>query len=134
MPGITMPKEATAEWMGLPVDFDGDGYRSNVDCDDMDRSVHPLPEQRWGGDPRFEHPTVCPGIYQGLNLVVAPGTSGIRITGTGVTLDGQGSDRPAFQLNQVSQVTIEGFRILNYPLGSAVIQLNNSPLIIPFRT
>jgi parallel beta-helix repeat protein len=71
--------------------------------------------------------TVCPGIYHGLNLVIAPGTSAITVTGTGVTLNGDGSDRPAFELNTVNQITIEGFNILNYPLGAAVVLLNNAP-------
>jgi hypothetical protein len=64
-----------------PVDFDGDGYRSNVDCDDMDRSVHPLPNN--GGVVTLDsNTTVCPGIIK-----VEPGGRsgylGIRITGTG---------------------------------------------------
>jgi hypothetical protein len=108
------------------LDRDGDGYNSNIDCDDTNPSVHPLPSG--GGVVTINsNTTVCPGTYHGLNLVIAPGTTGITVIGNGVNLNGDGSDRPAFQLNQVSQTTLVGFNILNYPLGSAVIQLNNAP-------
>jgi len=109
----------------MPSDKDGDGYNSTIDCNDGNPNIHPLPLA--GGLVTIdEETTICPGIYSGYNLVIAPGSSNFTVTGTGVTLDGDGSMMPAFQLNMVNQITLRGFTILNYPLGQAVILLNNA--------
>jgi parallel beta helix pectate lyase-like protein len=108
-----------------PVDQDSDGYSRDLDCNDGDPKTHPLPAA--GGVVTINSSrTICPGTYQNVQIVIPSGTTGIHLTGTGVTLDGKGSTQYAIQMDGVNQTTVEGFTIRNYNADPGNVYLNNS--------
>lgn len=71
--------------MPCPVDNDGDGYGSDVDCDDWDASIHPDQEE----------PCICDDIDQNCNGEIDDLPCDIDCDGPGQVGDLCGGDHPA---------------------------------------
>lgn len=71
----------------VPVDQDGDGFKSDVDCVDTDPDFHPFIEH--DVNVISKSVTICPGEYAGAKIWISQ--DNVHLIATGVTVYGDGS-------------------------------------------
>lgn len=113
-----------------PVDEDGDGFKSDVDCDDNDPSTFPLKDDQTLNIK--QDTTICPGIYKRVRLNIEA-VNGITVKGAGVIVDAdgvkikdEGDTHGIVHFKNAHNVDFSGFHIKNYGDWYTAIRMDGS--------